>query len=210
MAERSNGRTVRRSHNYRRRPCPRCGQRAYRLRTTQRTLHDLGDPMPGRPRQLVVTYSQHHCSACGHYFNADLLDLAPPNAHYTYRVMRTAVRLVVEDGLPYRTASWHLRRDHPVCVPFATVQNWVEAGGEKGPKSMSLVNTLTTCWRTSPATSPPMNCTMVPIGPVDRRHHPSASSRISVTMLCNVTTVSLFLHISSRLTPWPLFPARAR
>jgi hypothetical protein len=27
------------------------------------------------------------------------------------------VRCVVEDGLPYRTASWHLWRDHRVFVP---------------------------------------------------------------------------------------------
>ena len=43
-----------------------------------------------------------------------------------------AVRLVVEDGLPYRPASWHLWRDHRVFVPFATIQHWVEAGGKKG------------------------------------------------------------------------------
>jgi hypothetical protein len=42
------------------------------------------------------------------------------------------VRLVVEDGLPYQSASWHLWRDHRVFVPYATIQNWVEAGGEKG------------------------------------------------------------------------------
>jgi predicted RNA-binding Zn-ribbon protein involved in translation (DUF1610 family) len=125
---------VRRSRNYRRRPCPQCGHRAYRLRTVQRTLHDLGDPMSGRPRTLEVTYSQHHCPACGRYFNADMSDLALPNAHYTLRVMHTAVRLVVEDGLPYRTASWHLWRDHRVFVPFATVQNWVEAGGKRGTR----------------------------------------------------------------------------
>jgi hypothetical protein len=41
-----------------------------------------------------------------------------------------AVRLVVEDGLPYQIASWHLWRDHRVFVPFATIQNWVEAAGE--------------------------------------------------------------------------------
>jgi hypothetical protein len=46
--------------------------------------------------------------------------------------MDLAVRLVVEDGLPYRPASWHLWRDHRVFVPFATIQNWVEAGGKKG------------------------------------------------------------------------------
>src|SRR5262249_26073429 len=39
--------------------------------------------------------------------------------------------LVVEDGLPYRTASWHLWRDHRVFVPFATIENWVEAAGKK-------------------------------------------------------------------------------
>ena len=64
-----------------------------------------------------------------------MLDLAVPNAHYTLRVMHTAVRLVVEDGLPYRTASWHLWRDHRVFVPFATIQNWVEAGGKKGRRT---------------------------------------------------------------------------
>ena len=57
---------------------------------------------------------------------------APPKAHYTHRVVSLAVRLVVEDGLPYQAASWHLWRDHRVFVPFATIQNWVEAGGKKG------------------------------------------------------------------------------
>jgi hypothetical protein len=33
--------------------------------------------------------------------------------------------------LPYRAASWHLWRDHRVFVPYATIQNWVEAAGEK-------------------------------------------------------------------------------
>jgi hypothetical protein len=54
-----------------------------------------------------------------------------PKSRYTCRVQRLAVRLVVEDGLPYRTASWNLWRDHRVFVPFATIQNWVEAAGEK-------------------------------------------------------------------------------
>ena len=31
-------------------------------------------------------------------------DVALPNSHYTHRVVHTAVRLVVEDGLPYRPA----------------------------------------------------------------------------------------------------------
>lgn len=49
----------------------------------------------------------------------------------THRVMALAVRLVVEDSLPYRSASWTLWRDHRVFVPFATIQNWVAAGGKK-------------------------------------------------------------------------------
>jgi hypothetical protein len=84
------------------------------------------------PRDLIVTYSQHYCTKCRMYFNADLSDLAPPGSHYTHRVIDLAVRLVVEDGVPYRPASWHLWRDHRVFVPFATIQNWVEAGGKKG------------------------------------------------------------------------------
>jgi ribosomal protein S27AE len=122
---------VRLSRNYPRRRCPRCGQRAYRLRPVERTLRDLGDPVSGRPRDIHVTYSQHRCPKCNVYFNADMDDLALPKCHYTHRVVGLAVRLVVEDGLPYRAASWHLWRDHGVFVPFATIQNWVEAGGKK-------------------------------------------------------------------------------
>ena len=129
-------RIVERSRNYRSRPCPKCGRKASRLRTVRRTLHDLGDAISGRPRDLHVTYSQHRCRCCNYYFNADtLLDLALPNAHYTHRVVALAVRIVVEDGLPYRSASWHLWRDHRVFVPFATIQNWVEAAGEKSRAS---------------------------------------------------------------------------
>lgn len=123
---------VKRSRDFRRMRCPHCDHRAHRLRRVERTLHDLGDPISGHPREIHVTYSQHHCSGCGAYFNADMDDLALPKCHYTHRVVALAVRLVVEDGLPYRTASWHLWRDHRVFVPFATVQNWVEAGGKKG------------------------------------------------------------------------------
>jgi hypothetical protein len=47
------------------------------------------------------------------------------------------VRLVVEDSLPYRAASWHLWRDHRVFVPFATIQNWVEAGGNKAEQHVT-------------------------------------------------------------------------
>jgi hypothetical protein len=96
-------------------------------------LHDLGDLKTGCPIDLLVTYSSHYCSRCRKYFNVDLSDLALPGSHYTRRVIQLAVRLVVEDGLPYRPTSWHLWRDHRVFVPFGTIQNWVEAGGKKGP-----------------------------------------------------------------------------
>jgi hypothetical protein len=120
------------SRTYERQACPRCTHQAYRDKQFQRRLHDLGNLDVWCPRDLVVTYSQHYCTKCRKYFNADLSDLAPPGGQYTHRVIELAMRLVVEDGLPYRPASWHLWRDHRVFVPFATIQNWVEAGGKKG------------------------------------------------------------------------------
>jgi hypothetical protein len=124
----------RRSRNYPRRACPRCGRGCYRDNTGHRVLHDIGSLASDRPRDLHVVYSRHRCERCRTYFAADLSDLAPPGSHYTHRVISLAVRLVVEDGLPYRAASWHLWRDHRVFVPFATIQNWTEAAGEKGPR----------------------------------------------------------------------------
>lgn len=121
----------RRSRNYRRRRCPHCDHSAYRDKVFTRTLHDIGDLTANRPIDLVVTFSQHCCSRCGKYFNADVSDLADEYAQYTRRVVHLAVRVVVEDGLPYRVASWHLWRDHRVFVPWGTIQNWVEATGEK-------------------------------------------------------------------------------
>jgi hypothetical protein len=125
-------RIITRSRNYKRYPCPLCGTGANRVRCVQRHLHDVGDLVAGRPHELRLTYSQHYCPCCRQYFNADMSDVASPGSHYTHRVVALAVRLVVEDGLPYRAASWHLWRDHRVFVPFATLQKWVEAGGKKG------------------------------------------------------------------------------
>jgi len=113
--------------------CPHCDAPAARDKVFVRTLHDLGDLVSERPHELQITYSQHYCHCCHKYFPADLTDLAPRNGHYTHRVMRLAIRLVVEDGLPYRAASWLLWRDHRVFVPFATIQNWVEQAGKKSP-----------------------------------------------------------------------------
>jgi hypothetical protein len=87
--------------------------------------------MISKDKTVPITLNQCR-TKCRKYFNMDLSDLAPPGSQYTHRVMDLAVRLVVEDGLPYRPASWHLWRDHRVFVPFATIQHWVEAGGKKG------------------------------------------------------------------------------
>ena len=123
---------IRRSRNYPHLPCPQCGKSYFRNRTHTRRLHDLGDLIAGRPRDIQLVYSQHLCTKCNRCFSADTSEYALPKSRYTHRVVSMAVRLVVEDGLPYQTASWHLWRDHRVFVPFATIQNWVEAGGEKG------------------------------------------------------------------------------
>jgi len=128
-------RIERHSRDYRRRRCPFCGGKARRCGRARRVLHDLGDPRRGRPVDVQVVYSTHQCASCRRCFTAEMDDLALPKCHYTHRVQQTAVRLVVEDGLPYRTASWHLWRDHRVFVPFATIQNWVEAAGEKRPRA---------------------------------------------------------------------------
>ena len=128
-------RIERRSRDYRHRRCPYCGRKARRCGRARRVLHDLGDARGGRPLDIHLTYSQHQCSSCRRCFSAAMDDLALPRCHYTHRVQQKAVRLVVEDGLPYRTASWHLWRDHRVFVPFATIQNWVEAAGKKRRRS---------------------------------------------------------------------------
>ena len=121
----------RRSRNYRRRRCPTCGRSCYRDNVGHRVLHDLGSVRKDRPRDIQLIYSRHRCKTCDRYFSVDMSDLAPPGSHYTHQVISLAVRLVIEDGLPYRTASWHLWRDHRVFVPFGTIQNWIEASGEK-------------------------------------------------------------------------------
>ena len=123
---------VRRSRNFPQLPCPQCGKSCFRNRTRTRVLHDVGDLVAGKPRDIELVYSQHRCPKCHKFFAADTSVYSLPKAHYTHRVVSLAVRLVGEDGLPYHAASWHLWRDHRVFVPFATIQNWVEAGGEKG------------------------------------------------------------------------------
>ena len=124
------------TRNEAQRPCPSCGKPASREHMYHRKLHDVGDLVSGRPVELHIPYSQHHCKACNKYFMTDLSDVTLPGSHYTHRIIGLAVRVVVEDGMAYRNASWQLWRDHRVFVPFATIQNWVEAGGKKGKRTM--------------------------------------------------------------------------
>jgi hypothetical protein len=105
---------VERSRNYARRPCPECGRSCYRNRTVERTLHDLGDWVRERPRDVLLTYSQHYFCKWKSYFNVDLSDLAPSKSHSTDRVIAMAVRLVVEDGLamsPINSANFTSSRN---------------------------------------------------------------------------------------------------
>ena len=144
-------RIERRSRNYRYRRCPFCGSRARRRGVTQRVLHDLGDARRGDPLDIHLTYSKHQCSSCRRCFNADMDDLALPKCHYTHRVQHKAVRLVVEDGLPYRSASWHLWRDHRVFVPFRHDPELGRGGGGKKGKPVSKGSTLNRLWLPSAA-----------------------------------------------------------
>ena len=122
------------NRNHQHPPCPRWGHLASRHKADQRTFHDLGDLYIGCPVDLLVTSSHPSGSKCRKYCNIDRSDLALPGSHYTHRVTQMAVRVVLEDGRPYRPASWHLWRDHRVFVPFATIQHGVEAGGKKGAR----------------------------------------------------------------------------
>ena len=45
------------SRNHDHTPCPRCGHLAYRHKSGQRKLHDLGNLYTGYPVDLLVTYS---------------------------------------------------------------------------------------------------------------------------------------------------------
>ena len=134
---------IRRSRDFRRQLCPQCEHSSYRHRRAKRVLHDLGDLAAGRPHDIHLTYSVHYCTECDKYFNVDMSDLALPGAHYTHRVVALAVRLVVEDGLPYQAASWHLWRDHRVFAPWATIQNW--PGPARTLRSFGSIGNVRVC-----------------------------------------------------------------
>jgi len=68
---------VQRIRNCAHRPCPRCGRSAYRDGNGERTLHDLGDLVSGRPRDLHVVYSVHYCSKCKKHWTCSAMPRPP-------------------------------------------------------------------------------------------------------------------------------------
>ena len=73
---------IRRSRNFKHHPCPFCGKAScFRHGVLTRVLHDVGDLVSGRPRDIEVVYSRHRCSKCRKFFNADMSDYALPKAH---------------------------------------------------------------------------------------------------------------------------------
>lgn len=116
---------------YRKRKCPDCGHMSCKNKTLVKTVHDFGDLDVERPVDIKIVYSQHHCCKCNTFFNANYSRIAQPRYQYSNRVVQCAIRLVVEDGLPFRPASLHLWRERLVFVPYGTIKNWVVASGEK-------------------------------------------------------------------------------
>ncbi len=110
------------SRNYPHRPCPECGKSCPRDRVRTRTLHDLGDPVGGRPRDIHLTYSQHHCSRCCHYHRRHVR-LGRAQGHPSSWLGHPHI---VETAT-YQPASWHFLARPSGLRPFATIQNWVEA-----------------------------------------------------------------------------------
>jgi hypothetical protein len=91
---------VRRSRNFPYLPCPQCGKSCFRNRTRTRVRPDVGDLVTGKPRDSALVYSQHRCTKCPKFFDADPSEYSLPKARYTPRVVSWAVRVVIEDGLP--------------------------------------------------------------------------------------------------------------
>jgi hypothetical protein len=60
---------------------------------------------------------------------------------------------VVEDDLSYRVVSWLLWQDHRVFVPFATLQNWAEAAGQRASQQGERLEQDLTSSPTDPCSS---------------------------------------------------------
>src|SRR5689334_17532104 len=178
------------SRNDLRQPCPRCGHQAYRDKQYQRTLHDLGNLDLWCPRDLVITYSQHSWTKCRKYFHADLSDLAPPGAQYTHRVIALAVRLVVEDGLPYRPGELAPLARPPRLCPLCHHPELGRGGGEKRRRRAWTRTSWTGPWRIFRAMSPPMSAMMAP----------SAFSRQSIIAATSASSTTSWITILTTMT----------
>jgi hypothetical protein len=117
----------RRSYGFKHLPCPQCGKRAFAIGPAPRAPR-RGDLVTGS-RDIELLYSQHRCTKCK-FFDADTSEIVAQSPPHTVVSRPCASRR--GGWVTYQAASWHLWRDHRVFVPFATIQNWVEAGGEKG------------------------------------------------------------------------------
>ena len=132
-----------RSRNYRRRPCPRCGHSAYRDQVFRRTLHDLGDLVSGRPCDLILTYSQHYCSACHNYFNADM--------HRPGRSQQPLHQTRRRHGRPLRRRGWLAvpgRQLAPLAGPsrLRPLRHDPELGRGRGKKATRRIETEYLDW----------------------------------------------------------------
>jgi transposase-like protein len=74
-----------------------------------------------------VRCAYYRCRGCDIYFAADTSHIAPKKSRYSKSVIAKAMRMVTEEHLSYREASKAMWNKHIVKVPFATIQNWVEA-----------------------------------------------------------------------------------
>lgn len=100
--------------------CPLCHRPATKHDIRTRTLHHLGDPASGRPVEIQLTYAYYYCCKCRKSFKIDTTGIAAPYADYTHDVMKLAVRLVVEDTIALREASWILWREDLPSRRFRT------------------------------------------------------------------------------------------
>ena len=126
-----------------------------------RRLHDLGDSRAGRPIDLILLRPS---IAARLPAMLPRRPVRPGLAQVPVHPPRPATGRPLggrgRSALP--SASWHLWRDHRVFVPYATIQNWVEAAGEKKADELVDRPTSTRRWPTSPATWPSTRSTTAP------------------------------------------------
>lgn len=150
---------IKEDRNASQRPCPSCGKPARREHVYHRQLHDIGDLVSGRPVELHITYSQHHCKACNRYFMTDSSDVAPSGSQYSHRVIGLAVRVVVEDGWPIGMRAGTSGATIVSLSPSPPSKiGWRR--GEKEPANAGKATIWHGRWLTFRAIWPLMNCMM--------------------------------------------------